>query len=90
MSDSRPDDPTEVAGDDHQQASEMQRSWLRIGVVSIAAMLLLALGMMQATGLVDLLSPFVDSEIGQWLVFVILAVVVGAVAVWSWRTSASR
>lgn len=84
------DDPTQIPGDDAEQAAEMHRSWARIAVVSVAILLVLAFGLLQAAGLVEPLAPLVDSRTGQWFVFAALAVAVLAAAAYSWRASATE
>ncbi|RQG90079.1 hypothetical protein EA462_08755 [Natrarchaeobius halalkaliphilus] len=86
---SEPDrEPTEKPTTDREEAERegrwMARNWIAIAVVSILAALLLAVGLLQATGLVDLFAPVVGTEGQQWGVFAILAVVVIAIAGWSW------
>lgn len=86
-------EPTEKPTEDREEAERegqwMARNWLGIAVVSILALLLLALGMMQATGLVDVFGPVADSETGQWAAFGVLALAVLALAGWSWRAIVS-
>ncbi|TYL38564.1 hypothetical protein CV102_12255 [Natronococcus pandeyae] len=82
-------EPTEKPTEDREEAERegkwMARSWVGIAVVSILGLLLLVIGMMQATGLVDVFAPVADSETGQWAAFGVLALVVLAIAGWSWR-----
>ncbi|WP_255168569.1 hypothetical protein [Natrononativus amylolyticus] len=86
---SKPDEePTETPTTSREEATEeggwMLRNWVAVAVVSVLMMLLLALGLMQWTGLVDILAPVADSEAGQWGVFAVLAIIVAALAVWGW------
>ena len=85
------DDPTDTPTHDteaaRQEGAEMGRSWLQVAVVATFGTLLLALGLLQATGLVDLFAPIAGSEPTQWLVFVVLALVVAVVGAWSWKTA---
>ena len=76
--------PAHSAEEEAEEASFMAKHWLRIGVISILGTLLLALALLQATGLVDIMSPFVETEGGQWLVFAVLALLVIAIGLWSW------
>ncbi|MFC4543135.1 hypothetical protein ACFO5R_14490 [Halosolutus amylolyticus] len=90
---SEPDrEPTEKPTNTKREAKEedqwMIRNWIGVAVVSIFGLLLLALGMMQATGLVDLLAPVADTGAQQWGVFAVLALVVLALAGWSWSAIA--
>ena len=85
------EDPTETPTEDKEQAKakgEVQaKNWLRIAVFATFGTFLLALGLLQATGMVELFAPVVDSGIGQGLVFVALALVVFGLGVWSWSTA---
>ncbi|NKE36742.1 hypothetical protein GWG54_13125 [Natronococcus sp. JC468] len=86
-------EPTEKTTDDRREAERetkwMARNWIGVAVVSILALLVLVVGMMQATGLVDVLAPIADSGTGQWAAFGVLALVVLALAGWSWRAIVS-
>lgn len=90
MSDSR-DEPTETTTQSREQATEegawMAQNWLRIAVFSILFLVVFVVGLMQMSGVVDLLGPIVDSEGGQWIVFGILAAAVVAIGVWAWGSS---
>lgn len=59
MSDDRPDDPTEIPGDDDPQGQEMSRSWAGIAGVSIVLVLALALVLMALSGVLDLMTVVV-------------------------------
>ncbi|MFC4880918.1 hypothetical protein [Halostagnicola sp. GCM10023243] len=82
-------EPTEKPTEDREEAEQeskwMARNWIGIAVVSIFALLLLVVGMMQATGLVDVLAPVADTQGGQWAAFGVLALIVLVLAGWSWR-----
>ena len=84
------EEPTDTPTQSQEQAVEegawMAQNWLRIAVISILGLWVLALGMMQATGLVDVFAPVADTEAGQWAAFTVLAVIVLAIAVWSWAS----
>lgn len=90
MSDSR-DEPTKTTTESREQAEEegawMAQNWLRIAVISILLLVVFVVGLMQSTGVVDLLAPIVDSDGGQWIVFGVLAAVVVAIGVWAWGSS---
>ncbi|MFC4989748.1 MULTISPECIES: hypothetical protein [Saliphagus] len=90
MSDSR-DDPTETTTESREQAAEesawMVQNSIRIGVFSILLVVVFTLGLMQATGLVDVLAPIADSETGQWIAFGVLAAAAAALGVWAWGSS---
>ncbi|WP_265108449.1 hypothetical protein [Halosolutus halophilus] len=78
------DKPTNTKAEAKEEDQWMIRNWVGIAAVSIFGLLLLALGMMQATGLVDVLAPFADTEAQQWGVFAVLALGVIALAGWGW------
>ncbi|MCU4926394.1 hypothetical protein OB905_10415 [Halobacteria archaeon AArc-dxtr1] len=87
---SQPDDrPTDTPTTDAEEARDegtwMVRNWLAVAVVSILTLLLLAVVMMQWTGLVDVGAPLADTEGGQWIVVGALALAVLLIAGWSWR-----
>lgn len=86
-------EPTEKPTEDREEARQegqwMARNWIGIAVVSILVLVLLAVGMMQATGLVDVFAPVADTQGGQWAAFGVLALVVLALAGWSWRAIVS-
>lgn len=91
---SEPDrEPTEKPTHDREEAEQeskwMARNGIGIAVVSILMLLLLVVGMMQATGLVDVFAPVASSETGQWAAFGVLALAVLALAGWSWKAIAS-
>ena len=85
------EDPTETPTEDREQAKakgEVQaKNWLRIAVFATFGTFLLALGLLQATGMIELFSPVVDSQAGQGLVFVVFAAVVFGLGAWSWSTA---
>ena len=86
---SEPDrDPTETPttdkADAEQEGKWMMRNWVGIAVVSILSLLLLVVVMMQATGLVDVFAPIAGTGAQQWGVIAVFALVVIAIAGWSW------
>ncbi|AHG00064.1 hypothetical protein HALLA_15910 [Halostagnicola larsenii XH-48] len=92
---SEPDrEPAEKPTQDEQTAEregkQLIRSGIGIAVVSIVILLALVLALMQASGLVDLLEPFAETETQQWGVFFVIALAVIALAAWSWNSIASR
>ncbi|ADD04438.1 uncharacterized protein Nmag_0854 [Natrialba magadii ATCC 43099] len=80
--------PTHDAEEAQQEGAQMARNWIAIAVVSILVLLLLVIGMMQATGLVDVFAPIADTQTQQWGAFAVLALIVLAIAGWSWTTLA--
>ncbi|WP_306052888.1 hypothetical protein [Natronococcus wangiae] len=81
--------PTEDRAEAEQEGKWMARNWIGIAVVSILALLLLVVGLMQATGLMDVFAPVADSQVGQWVAFGVLALVILGLAGWSWRAIVS-
>jgi polyferredoxin len=79
------EEPTTDEQQAEREATWMAKEWASIGVISILVMVLLALGLLQATGVIDLLAPIADTEIGQWGAFVVLALVVLGISLWSRR-----
>ena len=77
------EEPTTSEDQAEQEATWMVKEWTTIGTVSILLLLILVLGLMQVTGVVDLLAPIVDTEIGQWAVFLGLALIVLVIFIWS-------
>lgn len=81
------DEPTD---DQQQEAREiywMLKETVAIGILSIFGVVLLAFGLMQATGLVSIPGPFGDSPIVHWAVFVAFGAVLVAAFAWcQWGT----
>ena len=59
MSNDRPDDPTEIPGDDDPQGEEMSRSWISIAGVSIVMLLGLVIVLMALSGILDVMTVVV-------------------------------
>ncbi|QSW99798.1 hypothetical protein [Haloterrigena alkaliphila] len=90
---SEPDrEPTEKPTTSKEEAESegkwMARNGIAIGVVSILALVVLMIGAMQATGLVDVLAPFAETAGAQWGVFFVMALVVIILGGWSWKAIA--
>lgn len=88
---SKPDEePTDKPASSREEAAEdsewMFRNWIGVAVVSIAILLLITVGLMQGTGLIDVFAPVADSETGQWGAFAVLALIVAALAAWGWKS----
>ncbi|WP_331232484.1 hypothetical protein [Natronorarus salvus] len=79
------EEPTTSEEQAEREATWMAKEWASIGVISILAVVLVALALLQLTGVVDLLAPIADTEIGQWSAFAVLALVVLAIFLWSRR-----
>ena len=91
---SEPDrEPTEKPTTSKEEAESetewMARNWIGVAIVSILGLVLLMLGAMQATGLVDVFGPIADAEATQWGVFFLMAVALIILAGWSWKAIAS-
>ncbi len=82
------EDPTQSPTRDSQDAAEegevMAKNWLRVAVVATFGMIVLALGLLQAGGLIDFFAPVADTGVGQWLAFALLALIVIGIGIWSW------
>lgn len=76
--------PTTTEEEAREEGKELLEGGLRVALVSIAALLLAAVGLLQATGLVDLF-PFGGDWTYGWAVFVLLAVAIVAAEAWTWR-----
>lgn len=88
MSDSANDPektPSTTEEEQREEGKALAQGWLRVATVSIAALLLTVLGLLQATGLIDLF-PFGEGWTVQWLVFVLIAVVLVSVELWTWKS----
>lgn len=88
-----PDDrPTKTPTTSKEEAETegqwMARNWLGIAVVSILSLLLIVIGAMQLTGVMDVFAPVAETETQQWAVFFALAVAVIVLAGWSWTAIA--
>jgi hypothetical protein len=77
------DEPTTTSAQEADETAWMLKEGVAIGLVSIAAVLVLALGLLQGTGLVDVLAPIADTGLGQWAALGVLVLVVLAVFAWS-------
>ncbi|QLG47984.1 hypothetical protein [Natrinema halophilum] len=79
------EEPTTSGAQEASETAWMMKEGVTIGLISIMAVLVLALGLMQGTGLVDFLAPFADTGLGQWAAFAVLVLIVVAAFVWSRR-----
>ncbi|WP_254523903.1 hypothetical protein [Natrinema caseinilyticum] len=79
------DEPTTSGAQEADETAWMMKEGVTIGLISIVVFFVLALGLLQGTGLVDLLAPIADSELGQWAAFAALIVAVLAAFAWSRR-----
>lgn len=77
--------PSTTEAEQREEAEVLAKGWLRVAAVSILAVVLTVVGLLQATDLVDLF-PFGEDWTIQWLVFVLLAALLVAVELWGWRS----
>ena len=77
------DEPTTSSAQEADETAWMMKEGVTIGLIAIGAMVLLALGLLQGTGLVDVFAPIADTGIGQWAAFAVLVLVALAVFAWS-------
>ncbi len=77
------DEPTTSPAQEADETAWMVKEGVTIGLIAIGAMVVLGLGLLQGTGLVDLFAPIADTEFGQWAAFAVLVLVGIAVFVWS-------
>ena len=75
--------PSTTEAEQREEAEVLAKGWLRVAAVSILAVVLTVVGLLQAGGLIDLF-PFGEDWTLEWLVFVLLAAVVVAVELWGW------
>lgn len=76
------DEPTTDSEQQARESAWMVREFTSLIVVVLFGLFLLALVLMQATGLVDFLAPLADTQLGQWAA--VAALVVGVVALFLW------
>lgn len=77
------DEPTTSSAQEADETAWMMKEGVTIGLIAIGAMLLLGLGLLQGSGLVDVFAPIADTGLGQWAAFGVLVLVAIAVFVWS-------
>lgn len=77
--------PSTTEEEQKEEGEIILQGALRTGIISIVSLLLIILGLMQATGMIDLF-PFGSDWTVQWLVFVLIALVLVGIEVWSWRS----
>lgn len=91
MSDSTRDPdktPSTTEAEQREEGEVLAKGWIRVAGISILAVLLTVVGLLQATGYVDLF-PFGEGWTIQWLVFVLLAVILVSIELWSWKSDRS-
>lgn len=75
--------PSTTEEEQREEAEVLAKGWLRVAAVSILATVLTVVGLLQASGLVDLF-PFGEDWTVEWLVFVLLAVLLVGIELWGW------
>ncbi|WP_049920201.1 hypothetical protein [Halobiforma nitratireducens] len=78
------ENPTTERNEAEREGKWMGRNWLGIAAVSIFGLLLLALGLLQASGLVDVFAPIAETQTQQWAAFAVLVLLWIGLAGWSW------
>lgn len=76
------EEPTTDEKQEAEATKWMMMQGTSVGAISILATWLVALALMQYTGLVDLGQPVADTQIQQWMVFLALTAAAGAVFAW--------
>lgn len=77
--------PSRTEAEQREEGKALAKGWLRVAAVSIFGMVLAVIGVLQASGLIDLF-PFGDGWTFQWLVFVLLAAIIVGAELWTWRS----
>lgn len=77
--------PSTTEAEQRTEGMTIARGWLRVASISIFALLLAVVGLLQASGFVDLF-PFGDGWTVQWLVFVLIAAILVGIELWTWRS----
>ncbi|OAQ54199.1 hypothetical protein HTG_01305 [Natrinema mahii] len=77
------DEPTTSSAQEADETAWMLKEGITVGLIAIGAMLLLGLGLLQGSGLVDFFAPIADSGLGQWLALGVLALAAVALFAWS-------
>ncbi|MGQ3413482.1 hypothetical protein ACT4ML_14605 [Natrinema sp. LN54] len=77
------DEPTTSNDQEADEAAWMMKEGITVGLIAIGAMILLGLGLLQGTGLVDFFAPIADSGFGQWIALGVLAMAAIALFAWS-------
>lgn len=75
--------PSTTEAEQREEAEVLAKGWIRVAAVSIFAVVLTVVGLLQAGGLVDLF-PFGEEWTVEWLVFVLLAAALVAIELWTW------
>lgn len=77
------EEPTTSESQEADATKWMLKEAVSLGVISILMVVLLALALMQAGGVIDVMEPFADAESTQWIALAVLALAGVGVFVWS-------
>lgn len=77
------DEPTTSSAQEADETAWMMKEGVTIGLIAIGAMVLLGLGLLQGSGLVDIFAPIADTGLGQWAAFGVLVLLGLVVFAWS-------
>lgn len=91
MSDSMRDPdktPSTTEAEQQEEGEAVAQGLIRVAGISIFAIVLTVVGLLQATGYVDLF-PFGEGWTIQWLVFVLLGLILLSIELWSWKSDRS-
>ncbi|WP_408958426.1 hypothetical protein [Natrinema sp. 74] len=77
------DEPTTSGAQEADETAWMMKEGVAVGLISIIAVLVLALGLLQASGLVNILAPFAAGGLLQWAAFAVLVLVVLGAFAWT-------
>lgn len=77
------DEPVTDQEDEVEEMAWTVRELTTVTVVSILALVLLAVALLQFSGLVDFMTPLADTPLGQWLALGVVAAGVAGLFVWS-------
>lgn len=77
--------PATTEEEEREEGKVLAEGWLRVATVSIFALVLTVVGLLQASGFIDLF-PFGEEWTLEWLVFVLLAAVLVGIELWTWRS----
>ncbi|WP_254764437.1 hypothetical protein [Natrinema marinum] len=77
------DEPTTSGAQEADETAWMMKEGVAVGLVSIIAVLILALGLMQATGLVNVLAPFTVGGLLPWAAIGVLVLLALGAFAWT-------
>lgn len=77
------EEPVTDPQDEVEEMAWTVREFTTVTVVSILALVLLAVVLLQVSGLVDFMAPLADTALGQWLALGVVAAGVAGLFLWS-------